>query len=269
MPAIEASTLDFNIDNSSGRRVCCGCFLLKERSELMTCGVCKVFMYCNKDCQRVGWRDFSHKKTCTASAPAYIVSLPRDLDDPADLDKPYSFIHIAPRGISDKLSYPDKASYLACSSGFDEDEVVVKLRDGKDKAAMSARFSWPSGTPGKNAVPGYCLEWDKTALYCFTDDNFLNEPELLSSKGQINPVASYVLMISSDSAKAVRGSAVIFCLDEDEKLVKITRRDVLSIAKLNQSSEVPQRVRFENMRRAAILEGLRKQNTQFVNLNED
>jgi len=224
-------------------------------------------MYCNKDCQRVGWNEFSHKKTCKKALPEGLFeSLPREEDDPADLDRLYSFIRIAPRG-SEKLSYPDKASYFDCTSGSDDDEVVIKLRDGKDKAAMSARFSWPSGTPGKNAVPGYCLEWDKTALYCFTDDNFLNEPELLSSKAQINPVASQVLMISSDSIKAVRGSAVVYCLDEDEKLVKITRRDVLSLAVTDQSSDV--RRRFENMRRAAILEGLRKQNTQFLSLDED
>jgi len=156
---------------------------------------------------------------------------------------------------------------MACSSGSDDDSVVAKLLGKKEKEAICARFSWPSGTPGKIGVPGYCTEWDKTSLYCYTDDNYLNESDL-RSPDHLNPVASYALMISPETSKAVRGSAVFFCLDEDGKLIKITRRDILSLATKNQKDgsehAVSDRVHFENMRRASSLEALKK--FQFMSL---
>ena len=132
---------------------------------------------------------------------------------------------------------------------------------------MCARFSWPSGSLGKYGVPGFCFEWDKTALYCCSDDNYQNDETLLSSDSHINPVASYALMIPPHTPKAVRGPAVFFCLDDEDRLVKISRRAILALAAQNQlqgsDNQVTERVHFENMRRGAYLQGLQKQNFDF------
>jgi hypothetical protein len=184
------------------------------------------------------------------------------------MDRPYAFIQIATRGTA-KYPYPDKASFMARSSGSDDDTVVADLLGKRESPALCSRFSWPSGVPGKIGVPGYCTEWDKTTLYCYADDNYLSQSGLRAVE-HLNPIASYALMISPDSSKAVRGSAIFFCLDDDSKLIKITRRDILSLASRNQThgsdDAVPDRVHFENMRRASYLEGLKKLNFQFTSL---
>lgn len=89
---MEESPHSFN----TGKRVCCGCFALKGRSEFLKCSVCKVFVYCSKECQRVGWKELSHRKTCkpfTQTEPKE--GLPCEPEDGEDLDKPYAFVVIS------------------------------------------------------------------------------------------------------------------------------------------------------------------------------
>ena len=269
---MEPSSLSFD---SRERRVCCGCLEAKQSSALLKCASCQVFVYCNKACQLKGWKELSHKSTCkpraaaVATASEQIEGLPRDADDPEDLDRPYAWIQIAT-----SAQYPDKASFLACSSGSDDDTVVAELLRGESDAcaALAKCFSWPSGIPGKIGVPGYCTEWDKTALHCYADDNYRNEGVLRAAE-HLNPIASYAVMISPEAPSAVRGPAIFFCVDEGNKLVKITRRDILSLANKNQlhgsDNCLSDRVHFENMRRAAFLAGLKKQNFEFRSISLD
>ena len=268
---MEESPRSFN----SGMRVCCGCFALKGRSEVLKCAVCKVFVYCCKECQRVGWKELSHRKTCKPFTQVEPKERDLKLEDGEDLDRPYAFIVISQRGEPD-MTFPSKAAFLACSSGSDEVAVVAKLKDNArlraDCEALAARFSWPSQTLGKSMVPGYCFEWDKTALYCFTDDNFQSQRELASDECR-NPIASQLLMVDKHSRKVVRGNAVFVCLDDEDKVVKITRRDLLQISvitnELGGVGALSDRVHFENMRRASALAGLKKQNFQFHSVDMD
>ena len=114
------------------------------------------------------------------------------------------------------------------------------------------------------------LEWDKTALYCFADDNFCSQQELAGDVCR-NPIASQLLMVDSNSRKVVRGNAVFVCLDDEDRLVKISRRDLLQICVLNNElgrvGAVSARVHFENIRRSCALAGLKKQNFQFHSLD--
>ncbi|WQF89430.1 Putative Zinc finger, MYND-type [Colletotrichum destructivum] len=36
----------------------------KHDKELITCGVCQLYSYCNPKCLRIGWRDKGHEKAC-------------------------------------------------------------------------------------------------------------------------------------------------------------------------------------------------------------
>ena len=250
-------------------RACNGCFEIKNLSQLARCTRCRVFVYCkdNKECQRKGWQDFGHKRTCkpaTVQPPSFDeCKIENDDNDDTDVDKPYTFIQLNPPPLSKDGALMTKASFLSTSMGFDEDPLIdlldnVSRLDEEQKESLAKRWGWPSGCPSKLAVPGYCQEYDGMTLYCVADDCWRQMPHDETNE---NIVASYVLMISpSDKVAVVRGSAVFFCLDKDNRQVKLTRRDILNICNHNNKAgaiySVPERVSFENSRRLSIREYL-------------
>lgn len=252
---------------NSGGRVCSACGIFQANpNALLICGKCKVHRYCNKECQRKGWTKYNHKLSCRPNhiqPPETSVSLfPKEADDPEDLDELKSIIVSYPQGTRDCTT---KAGLMDMTMGLDEDsmvEILDNISNVEDKVRQSIceRFNWPSGCIRKIQVPGFSCEWDGMVLYCFTDENYK-----ISFSGALseNVLASNVIMVSCAEDEVVRGTAVFCCIDSENRIVRMTRRDLINIALMNQSAgrmnTVTERVHFENLRRAQLLAHLKSQ----------
>lgn len=135
---------------------------------------------------------------------------------------------------------------------------------------LCRRFNWPT-LCGSSAVPGYRREYNGIALRAMHDDCFRSSTTL-----EMNIAAALTFMWETDQ---VKGTFVFYAHEvrpgedggeEAETMVRITRRQILSIAQYNEAcgalGAVSERVHFENIGRAAALSNLKQMNFQMMNL---
>jgi hypothetical protein len=129
---------------------------------------------------------------------------------------------------------------------------------------LRSRYNWPNGVQIAG-VPGFNEDYNGCRLVCFRDELFR-----VSSVLESNMTAAYVTMQDPDKCKG----AFVFCsqqFDDKNNLignVGISRRSILDIAEYSlmcsREGAVPDRVHFENIRRAEALQNLKSEQFQFV-----
>lgn len=273
--------------HSDEKRACCACGVIRAGSDLSACSKCKVYRYCNRDCQAKHWQ--AHKKTCRAPASVAVVpplselcplatSRPEfEAGDP-DLDKQYRYIVVSPL-----LPVNSEQEFWRTACGVDDDcelDLLTAHRGSTDTmtvqekeqlSTLQDRFQWLSGV-AVAGVPGYCADYNGTDLLAFLDCNSASNSDLSP-----NATAGYVLMKED---RACRGVVVFAAVtretgsecapDSSDKTSRttISRRDILLLAEysfaLGKLGVVSSRVHFENIRRAESLAHLQSQSYTII-----
>jgi hypothetical protein len=276
----------FNWFTSPYRR-CGDCGRLRTKGHYSICSKCKVFVYCNKECQANHWKA-DHKSTCkpqTAAVPHRPTYPAFDLVHDGkstleDLDRPYQFIALAPH--SNKHVKPSKEDWQNTVQGVQDPSVCSALAErfltSKTRKISKAATATLQQAFGWNEIagscpPGYSARFNGYALRGIYDDGFQSRPDL----GQ-NVNAAYIyhadaatwngpLVLcctadTADMAAAASGSeppsADMAHPMENERAVCLTRRQVLDMIEYHvlcgtEHQAVPDCVRHENISRAAAL----------------
>lgn len=252
-----------------GGRRCCSCRRLGTPSEFLRCSRCKVFVYCDQDCQKSHWKN-AHKKCCQPllKTPPLYSTLPHKPDDETDLDVRYKYILVFPG-----VERPSYGAFLATARGINSDEELDTLLEDPNatissvNSVLSDRYRWPSG-PSVSQVPGFRDQYDGCLLRCVADASFQTCPNLSQ-----NIAAGYIMMMPLVKARGIfvfSALDVTNCdsLDDRGKPMCITRREILSISNYHSTCGIEdclsERNHFENICRKEALLLLKKE--QFVTL---
>ena len=277
MASIVESTIETSSNivkfHSDDRRVCCACGRID--SDLSVCTKCKVYRYCNRDCQAKHWK--VHKKSCKAQAVIPLMATACNLatkrvemeaDDP-DLDEPYRYIVVSPmpsvrseqdfwrtaRGVKNDQELDTLLRYSGSTDEMTDDEKA-------QRSVLEARYEWPNGMTFA-VVPGYNSEYNDVDMYAFFDDLCAVNPEVSP-----NATAGYVLMKEDTACRGV----VVFAAKTrvGNAQLELTRRDVLLLAEYNSALSsmgvVSSRIHFENIRRAESLAHLQSTKRTMIDL---
>lgn len=270
------------------RRRCGSCLRLRSTHEFLRCSKCRVFVYCNQQCQKNHWAA-GHKATCRKQdilPPREVpLWLPVQPGDDPDLDARYKYILLSP-------GKPEQSffEFLRCARGFNDDfELDIILKDDANKSEMdtvvevlSERYGWSTG-PTVSVVPGFRDEYDGYFLRCIHDKSYQHSTTMPS-----NDAAGYIMMTNLDKC---RGNFVFFGRDasstysnsnptstseqakQDEEPLTLSRRDIISIAIYNSEcgahNTISERTHFENIIRATALRKLKKENFVTMPLSEE
>ena len=234
-----------------------GCGKISCRKKLKTCSRCKVFVYCNRDCQLLHWKN-GHRETCKAQKPLPpVFSITKfDFGNDPDLDTPYNFIVMNPWD-------PSRTGVELISSveGFGGDCTYLnRVREAGSVLTLDtfilegicSQFNWPSGYVGTVSIPGFTSGYNGIHLRALCDDSFRN----LADSLRPNHPAGILTMCGPYVA---RGIFVLFATSYDSETdeyvaTTLTRRGILAImshvTECGEMNAVPQRVHFENLSRA-------------------
>lgn len=156
----------------------------------------------------------------------------------------------------------DEALDSALASWQEAIETDSSLEDWNE--VLRSRYNWPNGIQ-ISSVPGFNEDYNGVRLLCFRDELFRS-----SSVLEANLTAAFVTMQDPDNCKGT----FVFCaqkFDDNNVLignVGISRKSILDIAEYSlmcsKKGAVPDRVHFENIRRAEALQNLRSEKFQFV-----
>lgn len=208
-------------------RRCSACGVLQSKGSYAKCSKCKVFVYCNKDCQTKHWKS-EHKASCRPQP-----HIPPPLQEcvfPAvetgdDLDKPYRYILINPpksnklsreewlttvQGISDEGIIKDLDALILAQPGerlnralmcLDDVDSHEKKTQEKIIKKLQGMFKWD--TLGSSPVPGFSSRYDGYTLRRLYDDNCKFRPELGANR------SAEVLCMQEDGT--LNGTLLLWC----------------------------------------------------------
>ncbi|KUI70974.1 putative transporter MCH4 [Cytospora mali] len=84
-----AEVMEYSVEMEGDWWKCHGCHAVKPSNRMSRCAGCKLFAYCNKDCQVKGWKERDHKKYCkVARDPNFMALMKLDFSTKqSDLEK--------------------------------------------------------------------------------------------------------------------------------------------------------------------------------------
>lgn len=254
---MSVSEEDFNTTH----RNCNNCSKSLAIGQYFKCSRCGVYVYCGRECQATHWKK-GHRGACQQSKKPIgfddiPMNIPRDGSDDADMDVKYKYIVVYPDG-GKKHTRED---LFALTKGFQTDpdfDVLFNYDESKSPSIANTarenirkRFNFPTDI-GSSVMPGFSLEYNGIILRAYHDDCFATE---LGASLAVNSIVGLCLVADPGT---VRGIFIFVASygETEEKTVLFTRRDIVSLAHYTQRclalNTLPDRVRFENIRRAEL-----------------
>lgn len=237
--------MDRNNSFCSPWRRCASCGKLRDKGNYARCSKCKVFVYCDKECQTKHWKA-EHKATCKPQShippalPTFTLPVSNVADD---LDKPYRYILINPpttsnltrdewldtaQGVTDEQLVKDLDALILAQPGERLNSSLMNVGEVSNTPEQKARaiivkklqtmFKW--NTLGSSPIPGFSASYDGYTLRRLYDDNNSYRPELGANR------SAEVLCMQGD--KAFHGTLLIWCSANGEEARQIAKLQAIA-----------------------------------------